>query len=77
MDGHPHDATNLLCVCHLKDKSSRDVVRRVKVYSNGLDPCFIGCTPIIDWAFVHGASLTLHKNAVDGAVGTSCLFCEF
>jgi hypothetical protein len=36
MDGHPHDSTDLLCVCHLKQKSGRDVVRRVKVNSSGL-----------------------------------------
>lgn len=52
MDGHPHDPTDLLVgVCHLKDKSGRDVVRRVKVHRNGLDPRFVSCTPIIDRAF--------------------------
>ena len=52
----------------LKDKAGRDVVSRVKVNSNGLDPRFIGCTPIIDRAFVHRASLALLKKAFDGAV---------
>ena len=52
------------------------VVGRVKVNGYGLDPCFIGCTPIVDRTLVHGASLTLRKKAFNGAVGTSCFFCE-
>jgi len=77
MDGHPHDPTDLLGVCHLKDKSGRDVVRRVKVHRNGLHPRFVSCTPIIDRVFVHGAPLALRKETVDGAVWTSCFFSEF
>ena len=57
-------------------KSGRDVVGRVKVNGYRLDPCFIGCAPVVDRTLVHGASLTLCKKAFDGAVGTSCFFCE-